>query len=71
MLDRADSHLVSFQRTRVQRGGRRIEGPDAVVHGTLTITDPTAFAALLARGVGRHRSYGYGMLLLRPPQRRR
>lgn len=71
MLDRADSHLVSFQRTRVQRGGRRIEGPDAVVHGTLTITDPTAFAALLARGVGRHRSYGYGMLLLRPPQQRR
>jgi CRISPR system Cascade subunit CasE len=55
----------------VQRNGRRIEGPDAVVHGTLTITDPVAFAGLLARGVGRHRSYGYGMLLLRPPQRGR
>jgi len=27
--------------------------------------------SLLARGVGRHRGYGYGMLLLRPPQRRR
>lgn len=71
VLDPAASHLVSFQRTRVQRSGRRIEGPDAVVHGTLTIVDPTAFAGLLARGVGRHRSYGYGMLLLRPPQRRR
>lgn len=71
VLDPAASHLVSFQRTRVQRSGRRIEGPDAVVHGTLTIVDPAAFAALLARGVGRHRSYGYGMLLLRPPQRRR
>ena len=37
------------------------------MRGVLTITDPDAFAQLLARGVGRHRSYGYGMLLLRPP----
>lgn len=70
-LDLAASHLASFQRTRVTRNGRRIEGPDAVVHGTLTVTDPAAFADLLGRGVGRHRSYGYGMLLLRPPQRGR
>jgi CRISPR system Cascade subunit CasE len=71
VLERAASHLATFKRTRVQRNGRRIEGPDAVVHGTLTVTDPAAFASLLARGVGRHRSFGYGMLLLRPPQRRR
>jgi CRISPR system Cascade subunit CasE len=70
-LDPASSRLASFQRSRVQRNGRRIEGPDAVVHGTLTIIDPATFADLLARGVGRHRSYGYGMLLLRPPQRGR
>ena len=44
-----------------------LEGPDATVHGTMTVTDPTAFARLLAHGVGRHRAYGYGMLLLRPP----
>lgn len=71
VLEQAGSRLASFQRSRVQRNGRRIEGPDAVVHGTLTVTNPAAFADLLARGVGRHRSYGYGMLLLRPPQRRR
>lgn len=71
LLDPGASRLASFQRTRIQRDGRRIEGPDAVVHGTLTVTDPAAFADLLARGVGRHRSYGYGMLLLRPPQRAR
>lgn len=71
ILDPADSRLASFQRTRVQRDGRRIEGPDAVVHGTLTVAEPRAFADLLARGVGRHRNYGYGMLLLRPPQRGR
>ena len=40
-----------------------------MVHGALTVTDPDAFAALLARGVGRHRAYGYGMILLRPPNR--
>ncbi|GHE81823.1 hypothetical protein GCM10019059_44550 [Camelimonas fluminis] len=51
------------------RKGRRIEGPDATFHGSLVVTDPEAFTILLARGVGRHRAYGYGMLLLRPPQR--
>ncbi|NDW46342.1 type I-E CRISPR-associated protein Cas6/Cse3/CasE [Ruegeria sp. PrR005] len=68
-LDRTATRLASFQRSWIQRNGRRVEGPDAVVHGTLTITDPAAFAERLARGVGRHRSYGYGMLLLRPPQK--
>lgn len=70
-LEPATSRLASFQRSRVQRNGRRIEGPDAVVHGTLTVIDSAAFADLLVRGVGRHRSYGYGILLLRPPQRGR
>jgi len=32
----------------------------------LTVTDGEAFARLLAKGVGRHTAYGYGMLLLRP-----
>jgi len=31
------------------------------------VQDPQAFAALLARGLGRHRSFGYGCLLLAPP----
>ena len=69
-LERGSTRLAAFRRTRVQRGGRRIEGPDAVFHGTLNVQDPAGFAQLLARGVGRHRAYGYGMLLLRPPQRR-
>lgn len=69
-LERDASRLHLFRRVRSLRGGRRIEGPEAIVHGTLTVRDPQAFARLLARGVGRHRSYGYGMLLLRPPQRK-
>ena len=63
--------LVRFHRIRVAREeGGGPEGPDATIHGTLTVADPAAFAALLARGLGRHRAYGYGMLLLRPPNRR-
>ncbi len=69
-LEMATNRLAGFRRHPVIRNGRRLEGPDATLHGTLTIADPPAFADLLARGVGRHRAYGYGMLLLRPPQRR-
>ena len=49
-----------------KRHARYSEGPDAVMRGVLTITDPDAFSSLLASGIGRHRAYGYGMLLLRP-----
>jgi len=65
----AITRMASFQRTVIQRGGKRLEGPDAVMHGTLSIVDPAGFTALLAKGIGRHKSYGYGMLLLRPAQK--
>ena len=60
--------LVSFQRTRSIRTLKRrpFEGPTALLRGTITVTDGDDFTRLLGRGVGRHRSYGYGMLLLRP-----
>ncbi len=64
-----DAHLTAFRRSRAMRTGRPIEGPDATIHGTLEVTDPAAFGRLLAGGVGRHRAYGYGMLVLRPPGR--
>lgn len=74
-LDHAD--LRHFRRTRTLRNthrseGRRtqrVEGPDALIGGTLTIVDPAAFATLLAKGIGRHSGFGYGMLLLAPPGR--
>ena len=68
-LEGPSSRLARFRRVRVARGKSGPEGPDATIHGTLTVSDPDSFAALLARGVGRHRAYGYGMLLLRPPNR--
>ena len=60
--------LQSFQRIRAyrKRNANHIEGPDALMRGELTVTDGAAFANLLQQGVGRHRAYGYGMLLLRP-----
>jgi CRISPR system Cascade subunit CasE len=52
---------------RPVRAGRAMLGRrEAVFEGRLRVTDPAAFASLLARGVGRHRAFGFGMLLLRP-----
>lgn len=64
------TRLASFQRVRTvrKRRARATEGPHAVLQGTLTITDADAFARLVAHGIGRHRAYGYGMVLLRPPR---
>jgi CRISPR system Cascade subunit CasE len=70
-LERETTRLHKFQRQIVVRGGKRIEGPDATILGTLSVQDPQGFADLLTHGIGRHRAYGYGMLLLRPPQRRK
>lgn len=66
------ARLASFRRGIVGRrdavrGLRGSEGPDAVLAGTLSIHDGATFTAWLARGVGRHRAFGFGMLLLRPP----
>ena len=63
------ARLARFCHHHAVRAGRAIEGPDAVMHGALTIVDPGRFAAALATGIGRHRAYGYGMILLRPPPR--
>ena len=65
------ARLVSFQRTRSMRALKRkpFEGPTALLQGTITVIDGDDFTRLLGRGVGRHRSYGYGMLLLRPSRK--
>lgn len=70
------ARMDSFCLTRVLRksgagenGKRKIStttGPDAVFKGQLQIGNPDAFARLIARGVGRHRAFGFGMVLLKP-----
>lgn len=46
----------------VPKGSR----PDATFKGILRIADSEAFSALMARGLGRHRAFGFGMVLLSP-----
>ncbi|MDN5938811.1 MAG: type I-E CRISPR-associated protein Cas6/Cse3/CasE [Salinisphaera sp.] len=63
--------LVSTWRqgqTSVQAGrkGRRVVRPDALLTGQLTVLNPDAFRNLLYCGIGRHRAFGFGMLLVRP-----
>lgn len=71
-----DAQLQRFQRSEVvrqtqataatPRERKSVEGPDASFSGQITITNPAAFAQLVQRGVGRHRAFGFGMLLLKP-----
>ncbi len=63
-----DCRLTSFKRTRCVRGsGPNIEGPDVIIHGNLKVKEPDSFNHKIRNGLGRHKAYGYGMLLLRPP----
>lgn len=43
---------------------RVIERPQALFSGSAVIADGESFAALLVRGIGRHRAFGFGMPLL-------
>ena len=67
--------LVRFRRSYVLRRDRsattskvrKVAGPDVVFRGELEIMDGDAFVALVVRGIGRHRAFGFGCLLLAPP----
>lgn len=56
----------SVQKADGGRPKRPVQGPDAVFTGVLQVRNGEAFAARVARGIGRHRAFGFGMLLLRP-----
>ncbi|MFN8717768.1 MAG: type I-E CRISPR-associated protein Cas6/Cse3/CasE [Gemmatimonadaceae bacterium] len=71
MLDaRAEALQLTSLLTRSRRDGhgqrRSTLGPDVTYTGALRVENPALFAAVMARGVGRHRAFGFGMLLLRP-----
>ena len=62
------SRLTSFQEleSRRQAKGELLRLPSALLQGQLTVADSGRFNELLAQGLGRHKAYGYGMLLLKP-----
>jgi CRISPR system Cascade subunit CasE len=72
-----DARMTRYQQLGVtrksQKGGADdsrhsclVNGPDAVLAGQLRVTKSQAFAQLLANGLGRHRAFGFGLLMLRP-----
>lgn len=68
-----EAGLKSFRLTQPARKNRKarpakLDGrrPEALFEGLLEVMDPAGFGELLARGIGRHRAFGYGMLLLHP-----
>lgn len=67
--------LTGFSRRRLLRrttpsDGKRkphsIERPQASFRAIVRVADSAVFAAMLDRGIGRHRAFGFGMVLLRP-----
>jgi len=71
-VDPDDIAMTRFSIERMTRrthGGERsvetIKRPDVTLTGTLQVTDGDAFVDLLRSGLGRHKSFGYGMLKVR------
>lgn len=69
------AHLTKFQLRKMMRKHARVQQgvprrkqffhlPDAVLEGSLTVASSDKFNQLLARGIGRHRGFGFGMLLI-------
>ncbi len=58
--------LVSHLRKGISKKPSRLIRPRVEFTGTLKVGDSETFSKILARGIGRHRSFGYGMLLLSP-----
>lgn len=60
-----------LRRTQAVGGDRKsrlLRKPEVTFRGELEVTDGPAFVGLLRRGIGRHRAFGFGMILVRPPQ---
>jgi len=58
--------LARLLRRDRDRKSRPLDRPDATFEGFLTVTDEDLFHEAVRRGIGRHRAFGFGMLLLRP-----
>jgi CRISPR system Cascade subunit CasE len=59
-----------FRRTHGgERKGVTFTKPATTLQGVLEVTEPQMFAEILRGGIGRHKSFGFGMLKLRRPGR--
>jgi CRISPR system Cascade subunit CasE len=46
-------------------GTTQIKRPDVTLTGVLTVTESDAFMEVLRSGIGRHKTFGFGMLKIR------
>jgi CRISPR system Cascade subunit CasE len=58
--------LRPFMRPRADGSVAKKTMPEAVLEGTITVSDPEKLIAAIAQGIGRQRAYGCGMLKLQP-----
>lgn len=72
-VEMGSAQTTRLRRMRLVRRGHGkerkvhvLERPDVTLRGTLTIRDGEGFEHLLAKGIGRHKAFGFGMLLLKP-----
>lgn len=68
----AEPDLDSIRMTRCasrkfkrQNSQRWAHGPDATMTGVCAVRDPELWENALRYGIGRHKTYGYGMILIR------
>jgi CRISPR system Cascade subunit CasE len=68
--------VAAFSRDRIvrrtqgepgTRNARRLERPDVRFEGEVVVNDGQQFRRYVRRGVGRHRAFGFGALILVPP----
>lgn len=74
-VDEGSVQMTGFSIERMTRRTHRngngdrtvktLKRPDVTLTGRLTVTDSDAFPNLLRSGIGRHKSFGYGMLKVR------
>ncbi len=62
---RLESHQTQRMVRRAGTKHRDVALPNAVLTGVLRVDDSVALGTALHRGIGRHRAFGFGMLLLR------
>ncbi len=72
-VDVRNVRVKAFRRSRLLRRNHEptrkshfLERPDVTITGGVLVNDSKRFMELLKRGVGRHRNFGFGMLLLKP-----
>jgi CRISPR system Cascade subunit CasE len=58
--------LRPFMRPRKDGSFAKKTMPEAVLEGTITVSDPELLITAITQGIGRQRAYGSGMLRLQP-----